>query len=128
MALYVPLDVGFADDDKLIIAGPMAELLYLRSLAFVKRAETNGHIRPVHLPIISARIPRPRLQVDRLLEVGAWCANGDGWYIAAWLKRNLPAEEITKARREAGVIGNHYRWHVSEHGKPSPTCPLCNPS
>ena len=42
--LFVPLDVDYADDPKIIEAGPLAELLFVRGLAFCKQQLSDGHI------------------------------------------------------------------------------------
>lgn len=123
--LYVPLDVELASDDKMIAAGPMAELLYIRALAFAKRTMSDGHIRRNQLPLVAARIPRHRLHVQRLVELGAWKVTDDGWYIVAWRKWNRAMAELAAAKSEAGVAGNHRRWHAGKGGRPSPDCPLC---
>ena len=41
--LFVPLDVNYYEDSKIRQVGPMAELLYVRSLAFVKRPAATEH-------------------------------------------------------------------------------------
>ncbi len=123
--LYVPLDVNYADDAKVVDAGPMAELLFVRSLAFAKRDQHDGYIRNGQLGIVAARIPRLAPMVERLIDVGLWERNGDGIYIAAWLKRNLPTDEISAKKSSAGAVGNHRRWHLAPGGTPNPECDLC---
>jgi hypothetical protein len=123
--LYVPLDVNYAEDDKIVDAGPMAELLYVRSLAFAKRARTNGHIRESQLSIVAARIPRARALAARLVDVHLWERDDSGLYIRAWLKRNLPVDEIAAAKSAAGALGNHRRWHLPPDGQPNPECAHC---
>lgn len=118
--LFVPLDVNYADDDKIVAAGPMGELLYVRSLAFAKRDRHDGLIRDGQFPIVAARIPRARLLAERLYGVGLWERNGSGLYISAWLKRNPPADELAGA----GAVGAHKRWHL-KRGQPNPECDLC---
>jgi hypothetical protein len=124
--LYVALDVNYADDDKVIAAGPMAELLFVRSLAFAKRDRHDGRITDGQVrDVISARIPRHRLAVDRLVDVGLWERNGSGFYVSAWLKRNLPVVELDGKKAAAGVLGNHTRWHLGPDAHPSPECSHC---
>jgi len=118
--LFVPLDVNYAEDDKIIAVGPMAELLYVRALAFAKRARSNGHFSDSQLPIIAARIPRARTLVERNLDIGLWERNGSGLYISAWHKRNAPLEELA----DTGAAGAHKRWHLKRR-QPNPECPLC---
>ena len=123
--LYVPLYVNYADDDKIIEAGPMAELLYVRGLAFVKAMGSDGVITKNQLKRISVRLPRPGQLADRLVEVGLWERNGSGWYIVAWLKRNASAAQIAEAKSVAGVLGNHRRWHLPPDGTPKSECEHC---
>lgn len=119
-SLFVPLDVNYAEDDKIIDAGPMAELLYVRALAFAKRARSDGYIAASQLSTVAARIPRYRVHAERAVEVGLWERNGTGLYIRAWLKRNPPVEDETAA----GVEGAHRRWHLKRN-QPNPDCPRC---
>jgi hypothetical protein len=127
--LHVQLDVEYANDPKMIDAGPLAELLYVRSLCFAKRTMRNGHITRSQLRAISLGIPSASRHAERLCEVGAWEKTDDGWRITAWLRRNKSAERIareTAAKRLKSLMGNHERWHVKE-AKFDPTCELCNP-
>jgi hypothetical protein len=118
--LYVPLDVNYAEDHKIIEVGPMAELLYVRGLAFVKRARTNGYIHAGQMPVIAVRLPRARVLIGRLVECGLWEIDGDGYYISAWAKRNPPVDELS----DNGVAGAHKRWHLKRN-QPNPNCPIC---
>jgi hypothetical protein len=128
--LYVKLDAEYDSDDKMIEAGPYAELLYVRGLCFAKRTMLDGSISRGQLAIISRKIPNPTAQAQRLVAVGAWTATRQGWRITAWLKRNKSASTIgaeSEAKRLASQSANHERWHVKEQ-KPSATCPLCDPT
>lgn len=122
--LFVPLDVNYADDDKIIDAGPMGELLYVRGLAFAKRSRQNGYIRDSQLAIVATRISRHRGLVERLVDVGLWERNGSGLYIRSWLKRNPPVAETIAAKADAGSLGAHIRWHVERH-QPNAKCEHC---
>lgn len=128
--LYVPLDVEFDSDDKLILAGPMAELLFVRGLAFAKRTMSNGDITTAQLVVVGRGIPSAKKHAERLVEVGAWRATPNGFHITAWLKRNKSVDAITserEAKKAASAKANHERWHVGDGTKPSATCPLCHP-
>lgn len=128
--LYVPLDVEYDSDDKLILAGPMAELLYVRGLVFAKRTMSNGDISAAQLTVVGRGIPSAAKHAAKLSEVGAWRVTATGWHIAAWLKRNKSVDTIASerdAKKAASVKANHERWHVGSDGKPSVTCPLCHP-
>jgi hypothetical protein len=122
--LYVPLDVNYFDDDKLLMVPPMAELLYVRGLAFAKRTRTNGLLADRQLGVFGARIDHARRYAGLLVDCGLWDRNGEGWYIAAWLKRNTPVEDVSGIRADAGAIGAHNRWHV-KRGRADPNCPHC---
>lgn len=129
--LHVPLDVEYAADDKIMDAGPMAELLFIRGLAFCKRTMSDGKITDRQIASVALGIPAPKKHAQRLVEVGLWTRGGDHWLILNWLKYNAPAADIEAARdmaKENGVRGNHERWHLDNDGvlvKPSPKCPLC---
>jgi hypothetical protein len=118
--LFVPLDVNYSEDEKIIDVGPMAELLYIRGLVFVKRARSDGMIRSNQLRVVAARIPNARRLAERLVHAGLWKPDGEGWYIVAWLKRNPLADDQT----DAGIAGAHKRWHLKRK-QPNPDCELC---
>ncbi len=129
--LYVPLDVEYDSDDKLILAGPMAELLYVRGLAFCKRTMSNGDITRAQLAVVGRGIPSAAKHASALVETGAWLDQGDRWHVAAWLKRNKSVAEIKqdKANKKvASEMGNHKRWHTGPDGHPKADCSLCFPN
>lgn len=131
MALYVPLDVDYASDDKLIEAGPLAELLYVRGLAFCKRTMNDGHIRRSQLAAVGLGIPGAPKHAQRLVDVGAWTATPHGWKVTAWLKRNKSAAQIkteSETKKANSALANHRRWHVGSDKEPSLSCPHCYPT
>lgn len=126
--LFIALDVEYDSDDKIIEAGPLAELLYVRSLTFAKRKLNDGRLKVSQLSVVGARIPNAAKHAARLVEVGLWAATDDGWIIVAWSKRNRSSTDVQVQREiasEAGERGNHERWHLGPDGKPSPKCRLC---
>lgn len=135
--LFVPLDVNYADDPKMIEAGAEAELVYVRSLAIAKRIGSDGAIHRAHLPRLCDGIfsvvmgeDTPDDLAARLVKVGAWIDVPDGWRIASWDKWNLTAEEIQtrrSGRQKGAAIGNHKRWHEAR-GEFDPTCVYCTES
>jgi hypothetical protein len=130
MSLYVPLDVDYASDDKLIEAGPLAELLYIRGLAFCKRTMSDGRIKRAQLTVVAHGIPSARKHVYQLVDVGLWRETSDGWAIVAWLKRNKSAAQIrsdSETKKAASALANHRRWHIGEGKEPSFSCPHCYP-
>lgn len=131
MSLFVPLDVDYASDDKLIEAGPMAELLYVRGLAFCKRTMSDGHIRRSQLTAVGLGIPSASKHAQRLVDVGAWTVTSYGWRVSSWLKRNKSAAQIrleSDTKKKNSILANHRRWHVGEGKEPSISCPHCYPT
>lgn len=127
--LYVKLDAEYASDDRLIEAGPLAELLYVRGLCFCKRTMVDGTITRRQLAAVALGIPSPEKHARTLVDVGAWAETDTGWTITAWLKRNKSVEQICaerEAKRAASVLANHTQHHVGPGKKPSPKCELCN--
>lgn len=119
--LFVPLAVDYASDDKIIEAGPMPELLYVRSLAFTKRTGSNGKIKRAQLQVVGLGLAQlPKLAVT-LVQVGLWLEADDGWLIAAWFKHNDSTDHFD-AETLAGKKANHVRW---KHAGPFEQCVRC---
>lgn len=129
MKLFVPLDVEFATDPKILAAGPLAAYLYIVSLAHAKRnPSTDGGIHASQLPVLAVGLPgKPAKHAAVLVAVGLWKPTAQGWVIAAWTKHNATAAELTASAElasEAGAFGAHQRHHVNEK-KPNPKCRWC---
>ena len=106
--LYVKLDASYDDDEKIILAGEKAELLYVRGLCLAKRILSDGFISDAHLPKFGLSGVAARAM--RLCEVGLWERDDDarGYWIVSWLKHNRSAEqvqEVKEKRRAAGHEG-----------------------
>lgn len=130
MTLFVPLDVEYSYDDKIMEAGdPLAELVYVRALCFAKKnPQANGEFTRAQLVAFAHGIAAPAKRAEKLEKSCALVATERGWRIAGWLKRNKSGQEIAAAAEMAsamGIEGNHLRWHVGDDGKPSAKCPLC---
>lgn len=126
--LFIQLDVEYASDDEVIDAGPMAELLFIRGLCFIKRKALDGHIKRNQLANVAGNIPSASKHALALVRAGLWQSTKDGWYCPSYLKRNpskATLDDQKQAAREFGIQGNHDRWHVGPEGKPSGKCPLC---
>jgi len=130
MGLFVPLDVDYQFDPKIIAAGPIAgECLFIRSLALAKRTLSDGAIDRTQLAALTLGLPgKPASHAAKLVEVGLWSTTDNGWQISAWLKRNSSSASIAAnadRKRDAAVKANHERWHVGPQGRPKPDCHLC---
>jgi len=113
--LYVPLDVNYADDPKIVEAGPDAELLYLRALALAKRLEDDGIIHRGHLRRLGADLPAVNRGTlvdaiaDRLVVTGLWTEHPDGYRITSWLDWNPSAAELDARRAAERARKDQYR-------------------
>lgn len=124
---FVPLDVNYPRDRAIRRAGPDAELLFIRGLAFAKGSKTDGFIADFDLDAVAVGLRAVPRSVAALVRVGLWEEVEDGWRIRSFGKWNMLAGEITEAkeaRKKGGISGNHQRWHV-EKGVVNEDCPLC---
>lgn len=129
--LYVPLDVEFATDPKILEAGHTAAYLYICSLAYCKRASDNeGQIHRAQLRVLTLGLPgKPEKLAQTLVDVGLWEPTLDGWQIPAWLKHNLSAAQLAQRKADQlakSIRGNHIRHHVEKNATAA-DCPLCYP-
>lgn len=127
MTLYAKIDCSFPDDPKVIEAGPMAELLYLRMVLHCREHLTDGVVNRAHLSRIATGLRTKDALVRRLLDTKLLEEHQDGWRIPVrvWRRWNPTKAAVAKAaavKSEAGTLGNHERWHQSN---PNPNCPLC---
>jgi hypothetical protein len=132
--LYVPLDVGFFDDARIIRAGERAAVMYLKMLVLVKTREADGILESEHLARLHLADWRKRLV--RLLDEGLVLEMEDGRYlIPSWSKWNelshQRAERLARDRdRKRGPLppgirsestGNpRYRQSGSQSSTPTP--------
>ena len=111
--LHVQLDVEYASDDRMVEAGLLSELLYIRALCWCKKnPKTNGSFTWAQLAVFAHGFKSPRACAAKLVETGAWEATPKGCRVAAWLKRNKSGEDIAAAQDMASVLGgqgNHER-------------------
>jgi hypothetical protein len=113
---YVPLSVNYGEDDRVLDAGPLAELVYLRALALSGRLLSDGFITDRQLDrlgldlvelVYGAGHAEFGAVIDRLVRVGLLVREEgppSGYRIRSWHAWNLPAEEVRArqdARREA---------------------------
>ena len=104
--LFVKLDVDYPDNPKIISAGPMAELLYVRGLCLAKRTLSDGFIDSRQFARMG--IPDADAHAETLVANGLWRSVKNGYRIVGWLERNNSAKrvaEIAKERAAAGSAG-----------------------
>lgn len=113
---YAPLSARYYQDDAVATVGPMAELLYVRGLAFCASQLSDGFISDTQLrKFVGVGITSVRRNADALCGAGLWervdedlLGIGTGFRVVAWLKHNLSKAEIEAkqqrdAARKAGV-------------------------
>lgn len=126
-SVYVPLDVNYMRDPKIRRAGPEAELLYLRSLAYAKGGETDGMVYDYDIEVIAVGLPRASTRVAALVREGAWEVRDGGWYITGWLNWNEPTAKLRerKKKRADGAARTNHKRHQDGGHRYVPTCPVC---
>lgn len=95
--LYLPLDVNFFDDPRIVRAGEKAAVLYLAMCLAAKRLGSDGRLEPLQVDRLHVPGWKPRLAV--LLREELVLDLDDGAYtIAAWLQHNDPAHVVAERR------------------------------
>ena len=128
--LFVPLDVEFATDPKIIAAGPLASYLYVCGLAYAKRSGQDGFIHTAQVQFLAPGCSRTTALTQRLVETGLWTATDGGWMITAWARHNLSGDQLAERKemqRAKAIAGNHQRHHVAKKVV-EPDCELCQAS
>lgn len=121
---FVPLDVNYSHDRAIRAAGPLGELLFIRSLAYSRRTRSFGHLPDYDLPVIGVGIPAVAKHAAALVRHGLWDAEEGGWSIRSWEKWNPSATQAVRDKQSTGgALGNHRKWHTE--GKTSPECVYC---
>lgn len=100
--VYVPLDLGFVDDPKIMRAGLDGAGLYAQSLVIAKRLMSDGVLERMHL----YRLGADDALIDRLIDLGLYQGVTSGRTdpdvsavrISAWLKHNKSVSELQEAR------------------------------
>lgn len=108
---YAPLSAFYADDDAIATLDmdedDRTEMLFVRALAFCARDPgLEGFVSTVALK--SGRILRRKARKDqtvihyaeKLVKLGLWVAETDGYRIAKWSKWNRTPAEIKAAREK----------------------------
>ena len=99
--LYVPLDVNYVSDEGIRRAGPDAELLFVRGLAYAKRTKSDGFLPDYDLPVIAVGLYGVEASIKALVSWELWEEEDDGWRIRSWDRWNPPGEEEERERKRA---------------------------
>jgi len=124
--IFQKIDPWITDDPDITNAGPLAELLYIRALLYIRRNLRDGDIPKRCLGEIGDGIPSYKKHAQALINTGLWIDTGQTWQIRNWTKWNITGEErnqISKDKSDSGKLGMHTRWHTSD--KPKKGCQYC---
>jgi hypothetical protein len=96
--LFLPLVVGFLDDDRIAVAGDGPTLLYLAICLKVKALGTDGRLSEVQI----RRLNRPKWKVELAtlaeLQLVLWDDEAAQWAVAAWFSHNEAVSQIESRR------------------------------
>jgi hypothetical protein len=121
--LYLPVDVHFLDDDRIVAAGDAAALLFLAMCLKAKALGTDGRLSEIQI----SRLARPKWKSElrRLLDVQAvlWDESTKDYFISAWFSHNEPISSIEARRaadraRKAGESPNGGHSNRNPSGRP----------
>lgn len=94
---WVRLESDFPNHPKVIAAGGDAALLFVAGLCYCNAHLTNGRIPGAVIPRLTDR-KRPTALARRLVEVGMWTEDGDGYLVHDFLEYQ-PSADAVKAQR-----------------------------
>lgn len=96
--LFLPLVVGFLDDDRVAVAGDGPTLLFLAMCLKAKALGTDGRLSEVQI----RRLNRPKWKVElaTLAELGLvlWDDDAGQWFVASWFSHNDAISEVESRR------------------------------
>lgn len=94
---YAPLSASYFYDDAILEAGEQAELLFVRTLAFLSSSASDGFVTELQMQrVIGAGLRRVPERVRKLHEVGLISTVTGGYLVRSWNKWNRSAEDIGK--------------------------------
>jgi hypothetical protein len=125
--IYVRLDANYDTDEAMLEVSPLAELIFIRALAYSKRKQTDGVVPRRALNRIGLR-----LDVDlddlaaQLVAAELWSTTESGWEITGWSKWQFTKQEVDAAseRNRQRAFQRHHREGRHDH-EPHPECPSC---
>lgn len=93
---YAPLAARYYEDEKVMHLTPMAELLFVRVLAFCASSMSDGFISDAQLRATAGLVRRYGRAKDQLVKVGLWERDEirGGFRVVSWLKWNPSADDI----------------------------------
>lgn len=96
--LYVPLVVGFLDDDRIAVAGDGPTLLFVAMLLKAKALGTDGRLTEVQIGRLNRAKWRRELATLADLGLVLWDDLTGDWFIAGWFSHNDAVSVIEERR------------------------------
>lgn len=126
-SMFVPLDVNYMRDPRIRRAGPDAELLYIRALAYAKGGETDGFVHDYDLDVVAVGLPRVPARVAALVREGAWEVRDGGWFITGWFNWNQAVDDLRdkKRRQSEGAAKTNHKKHLGNGVEFVRDCLVC---
>lgn len=126
-SVYVPLDANYLRDPRIRRAGPDAELLYIRSLAYAKSGETDGMVYEFDLDAIAVGLNKVQARVAALIREKAWEERDEGWFICGWFNWNESVAKLRdqKRKRAEGAAKTNHKKHIENAHPFVGSCPVC---
>jgi hypothetical protein len=121
---FLPLDVSYFDDERVVELSDAAQLLDLRAMTLMKRLDCGGVLSTRQLTRIAPESGGdfdPMMQ--ELVKSGLWAKEGKAFARGGWSQWNAP-EADSEAMSKGGEHGNHLRWHV-KRGITAEDCSFC---
>lgn len=96
---YACLSQSYYRDEALTGCTPMAELLFVRAIAFCREQSSDGHFTDAQLTwYVGVRIPQPEKHAQQLVDAGLWERTEGGYFVRSFLAWNSSAEEVEQQR------------------------------
>jgi len=130
---YAPLSATYAQDDAILRAGPDAELLFVRGMAWCGQSHSDGWMSDDQVDAyVAARLTNVPERIEALVREGLWLPERGGYQIKAWLKWNRSEEEIEAVRaadrdRKKTTTGGPPKPPPSRTKKPAAAKPAARP-
>lgn len=127
-SVYVPLDANYLRDPRIRRAGPDAELLYVRALAYAKGGETDGFVHDYDLEVIAVGLKNVPRRVEALIREKAWEEREGGWFICGWFNWNksVAALRDKRIRHAVGAAKTNHKKHQDNGYEYVGGCAVCS--
>lgn len=96
---WVKLANSFPSHPKVLTAGPHAAWLFVCSLCYASEHLTDGRIPRSALPTLAPGVRSANALVSRLVSVGLWEVETDGWRIHDYQEWQRSSDEIRAAQK-----------------------------